>query len=183
MHNYCRYSVSQYWYISVTFKIIQVSKEKDIGVETGEYLYWEWGMSQEGSKCYGMRVGHPMQEQQGTHDMQGRSRICGESGGAVQVCRRVNGGKGVNLQGWRKVRGKVTRARNRVSGWDKRFTGFWSYMQGQKRESQMVDISQLGMEKSRVGIIGWERVQGRVSGTITGRDRQINRHEYKVICL
>lgn len=52
--------------------------------------------------------------------MQGWSRICGESEGAVQVCRRVNVG-GVNLQGWRKVR-EVTRVGKGVTGWDKRFT-------------------------------------------------------------
>lgn len=37
-------------------------------------------------------------------------------------------------------------------------------------------------EGSRVGITGRESGEG-VGGTITGRDRQIDRHIYKVICL
>lgn len=44
-----------------------------------------------------------------------------ESGGAMQVCRRVNVGK---FAGWRKVRGEVTRVGKGVTGWDKRFRGW-----------------------------------------------------------
>lgn len=153
MHSYCRYSVSQYWYISVTFKIIQVSKEKDIGGETGEYLR-VGGCHKKGQSVMEWDLGILCSNSKG--HMTCRNGV--ESGGAMQICRRVNVRK---FAGWRKVRGEVTRVGKGVTGWDKRFRGWWSYMQEQKRESQMAGWGYFAVrygEESGEGKVGGEEL-------------------------